>query len=130
MKNFARGLIYGLLSGVLAWALAVSLLGCAKQGTPGVQGPKGISGNDGSQGPQGQPGTIITTIEFCPSQGPTVYPSTFPEYGLCISDKLYGVYSNSGNAWLAEIVPGLYSSTATGLACTFSVAIGCQVTQQ
>lgn len=102
-----------------------------------IIGPQGIPGHDGESimGPQGDPGTpgtpgtAVTAVQFCPNEGPTVYPTTFPEQGICISGDLYGVYFDSTNAWLAKIVPGVYNSTATGLGCTFTVGDACSVTQ-
>lgn len=98
----------------------------------GLIGATGAIGPQGSQGPQGLPGQSVTTVEFCPSQGATVYPSHFPEYGLCIEGAIYGVYWDDhgrGSAWLAQIAPGTYVSTATGLACTFKVTTNCGITQ-
>lgn len=93
------------------------------QGTTGNTGNRGVMGNTGSQG---QAGTSVTTVEFC-KQGPTIYPSHFPEYGLCISSNIYAVYYDKQNAWLAEIVPGHYQSTSTGLQCTFNVLANCRI---
>lgn len=110
-------------------------------GVPGLQGPQGdigapgTDGSNGSQGPTGQDGvngadaTPVTVIQFCPSYGATFYPSNFPEQGLCIADKLYAVYWNGTQAFLALIPPGTYSSTSPQ-ACTFTVGADCQVTQQ
>lgn len=103
------------------------------QGTPGVNGQEGAVGQPGTAGANGQDGrdaSGVTTVQFCPSQGPTTH-GHFPEQGLCVADKLYAVYWDKPglNAWLAEIVPGTYGSTATGLSCTFVVSPGCVVSQ-
>ncbi len=100
------------------------------QGIPGLigsTGPMGLVGSTGVQGPQGIPGEIETTVvQFCKSQGSTTY-GHFPEQGLCINHKLYGVFYDGSNAWLAEIVPGNYISTSTGLQCNFTVLVSCEV---
>lgn len=100
-------------------------------GEGGTQGPVGPAGSPGVQGPSGVPGTPatnVTTVEFCPGQGQTTY-GHFPEQGICIEGKIYAVYWDQVNlnAWLAEIVPGVYISTATGLQCTFTVYANCNI---
>ncbi len=103
------------------------------QGIPGITGANGTNGTDGvngATGPQGTPGinpTATYSVQFCSNQGPTSYPNNFPEYGLCISNMLYGVYYDGHNAWLSQIVPGEYMSTATGLQCDFQVLPNCVV---
>ena len=79
-------------------------------------------------GMNGANATPVTTVEFC-QQGVTHYPNHFPEYGLCIAGSIYAVYWDQANenAWLAEIVPGRYKSTATGLQCTFTVNSNCGI---
>lgn len=94
------------------------------QGISGIQGSPGSSGTIGPQGVPGLPGTTITGVQFCPGQGPTTY-GHFPEFGLCISGTIFGVYFDNQNAFLAQIVPGTYISTSTGLACTFTVLPNC-----
>lgn len=99
------------------------------QGSVGPMGLPGATGLTGVQGEQGQPGidgTQVLNVQFCPLEGPTTY-GHFPEFGLCIGGKLMAVYYDGQNAWLAEIVPGTYSSTATGLQCTFTVSTNCEV---
>jgi len=95
-------------------------------GQTGAPGPAGPKGDQGLQGPKGDPGTVVGAVQFCPLQGSTTY-GHFPEFGLCIGNRLFGVYYDHQNAWLAEIVPGTYVSTATGLACTFQVNSDCTV---
>jgi len=69
-------------------------------------------------------GTIITPIQFCP--GTTSYPSTFVEYGFCINNQLWAVYSLN-NGFMTLIPPGLYSSNAVGSSCNFQVITGCGI---
>ncbi len=78
------------------------------------------NGAQGLQGDPGQPGTIITEEQFCPGYTSS-YPSTFPEVGLLIDGKLFGVYSTNGQAALTEIPAGTYSSTSPSAPCTFMV---------
>ncbi len=105
------------------------------QGEIGATGPKGDTGetgpkgDKGDQGEPGLPGTVITPVQFCPNQGSTAY-GHFPEQGLCIANKLYGVYWDGHNSFLAELAPGAYISTSTGLQCNFTIGTGCAVTQQ
>lgn len=99
------------------------------QGSIGLPGSVGPMGPSGSTGAPGQNATPVTTVEFCPGQGSTTY-GHFPEYGLCIGNNLYGLYWDGKNAFLAEIVPGKYISTSTGLQCTFIVDANCKVSQQ
>lgn len=82
-------------------------------------------GPPGSQGPPGTPGTQVSTVKFCNS--PTTYPTSFPEYGFCIDNVLYATFWDGHNAWTAQIPPGNYLSTSTGLQCNFNVTTGCIV---
>lgn len=104
-----------------------SLLSCTNgtislitNGIAGATGQTGAPGQTGATGPQGLPGTVIAPIQFCPSQGPTTY-GHFPEYGLNIDGMIYAVYWSNTDAFLAQIVPGAYVSTSTGLACSFTI---------
>lgn len=94
-------------------------------GTNGKDGASGPAGVSGSTGAAGQAGTIILPIKFCPNSV-AVYPSVFPEYGVCIDNKLYAVYS-ANDGFLTEIPPGQYSSNAIGSSCTFTVLLNCQI---
>lgn len=99
------------------------------QGTPGAPGQDGNNGRDGengSDGRDGTDGTQVTMVRFCAGQS-TVYPTSFPEYGFCIGNVLYGTYWDGHQAWTAAIVPGAYRSTATGLSCNFTVVANCGV---
>ena len=95
-----------------------------------IDGSKGDTGNTGEVGPQGiqgvqgTPGTSVSVVLFC-SNKTTSYPSSFPEYGLCINNRLYGVFWDNKNSWLAEIPPGTYRSTSTSAACDFQVKPNC-----
>lgn len=68
----------------------------------------------------------VTMVQFCPGYT-TTYPSTFPEFGICISGNIYAVYWDSSNSWLSEVVPGQYLSTSTSAPCTFTVLSNCQI---
>lgn len=115
-------------------SLMLVLAACAGA-KPGAPGTNGLVGSTGPQGPVGQPGqsiqgpagadgTVITPIKFC-AEAP-VYPSTFPEYGLCISGQIYAVYS-ANDGFLAVLPDGAYNSNAVGSTCNF-VVTGCTVT--
>lgn len=99
--------------------LLIVVSGCA-QGSPGQQG------SIGPVGPPGQDATPVTTIQFCPEQGSTTY-GHFPEQGICINEKIIAAYWDGHNAFLAQVVPGTYTSTSTGLQCTFTVTSGCHI---
>lgn len=99
----------------------------------GANGSNGTNGAQGAQGPQGEPGaagqntTPITAVQFCPGYT-TNYPSTFPEFGLCLNSQIYAVYWDGHNAWLALVAPGYWASTSTSAPCNFHVLANCQVT--
>ncbi len=98
-------------------------------GLPGAIGPTGMTGAAGQPGTPGEPGqdaNPVRTVQFCPAQGATTY-GHFPEFGLCIQGKIYAVYYDRTNAWMAEIVNGNYQSTSTGLQCNFTVQDNCEV---
>lgn len=86
------------------------------------------NGTAGAVGPAGTPGTLVVAVEFCPSLGDTVYPSSFPEYGLCIEGNIYAVYWSGTQAFMAEVVPGVYDSTSPQ-GCSFTVATDCSITE-
>lgn len=101
-----------------------------QQGQQGDKGDKGDAGAVGATGTTGNPGLDATSpksVKLC--NYPAVYPSSFPEYGLCIDNKLFAVYYNGTYAFLAEIVPGRYISTSPQ-SCTFVVTENCEVTQE
>lgn len=94
----------------------------------GATGSTGDVGNTGPVGPAGQngtPGTVIAPVKFCP-ESPSY--GTFPEYGVCISNQLYAVYSANGG-FLALISPGRYSSDGINSACSFTVGTNCEITR-
>ncbi len=101
-------------------AVAVVILALCACGAP----------KDGAPGDAGKPGTdaSIGTVQFCPKQGATT-TGHFPEYGLCINNILYGVFDDSFHTWLAQVIPGTYTATSTGLQCTFTVSPNCVVQQ-
>lgn len=97
-------------------------------GATGAQGATGSTGATGSQGTQGIPGvdtTPITVVQFCPNVTPQ-YPSTFPEVGICLQNRIYAVYS-ANDGFLTEVPPGVYSSNAIGSACTFTILPNCGI---
>lgn len=106
-------------------------------GPQGVAGPTGATGQTGPTGSQGNPGvnglngnngtngSVVTVVQFCTGQ--TIYPSSFPEMGLCINNEIYAVYWNGSNAWFAEVVPGEYTSTSSTTPCNFNVSANCVV---
>lgn len=69
----------------------------------------------------------LNMVQFCSNYN-TTYPTSFPEFGICLNNLLYGVYWDGHNAWLAEIVPGYYLSTSTSAPCNFHVLTNCGVT--
>lgn len=96
-----------------------------KNGQTGSQGGIGLTG---PIGPQGEAGTGVSVVQFCPTFTAS-YPSTFPEYGLCIGGNLYAVYASATQGtFLAFLPPGAYSSTSNSALCSFNVASGCVVT--
>lgn len=108
-------------------AVILFLFGC---GYHTVAGPQGIPGKDGQPGIAGLPGNAglpgskVTFVEFCTEV--TNYPSTFPEYGLCIDGQVYAVYSANGG--FGVLLPdGNYNSNAINSACNFTL-VGCMVT--
>lgn len=90
----------------------------------GVNGQDGQNGINGVNGTNGQDGTQVTPIKFCTESAS--YPARFPEYGLCLNDSLYAVYSANGG-FLALLPEGNYSSNAIGSACSFKVKAHCQI---
>lgn len=120
---------------LLIIAVAIAAVACGKKGDPGppgesVVGPPGAPGHDGSDGsdgapgPRGSNGTVISFIKLCP--GYTNYPNVFIELGMCVDNKLYGVYSANNGFW-TELPPGNYSSNAIGSACSLTVEANCVV---
>lgn len=95
-----------------------------KDGSNGVDGTNGSNGADGKDGNDGTPGTVIAPIKFCP--GEPSYPSTFIEYGFCIQNNLYAVYSTNGG-FMALIPPGRYTSNAVNSRCDFTVKVNCEI---
>ena len=84
-----------------------------------------MPGPSGSTGPQGIPGTVVTSIQFCPNITPN-YPNTFPEVGFCINNQLYAVYS-ANDGFLVEVTPGEYKSDGINASCIFIVGENCSI---
>lgn len=105
-----------------------ALINCANGSvlvTNGATGSTGSQGPVGPSGPQGIPGTnatSVTPVKLCPDVVPS-YPTVFPEYSLCIGSKLYAVYWHQGpnTAFLAELLPGSYTTTSLNNNCNFTV---------
>lgn len=98
-------------------------------GDTGSKGETGSQGEVGQTGPQGNSGidaTPVLAVRFCPSQGATT-TSHFPEYGFCLGNVLYGVFEDGFHSWMGQVIPGTYTSTSTGLQCTFTVLANCAV---
>lgn len=87
-------------------------------------GAKGNTGASGATGAAGNPGSVFTSMQFCP--GTTTYPSTFIEVGFCINNTLYAVYS-ANDGFLVVIPPGAYSSHGIGSTCNFTVSANCVI---
>lgn len=99
-----------------------------QNGSNGHDGADGQNGSNGHDGAPGQDATPVYSVQFCANQGATTY-GHFPEQALCVNHKLYAVFWDGGNAFLAEIAPGAYRTTSTGLICNFTVAANCVVSQ-
>lgn len=95
----------------------VTTVAPACNGSPGPMGTAGVNGSNGTNA------TPITVVNLCP--GVSNYDA-FVEVGLCISGKLYGVYSSQGG-FMTYLADGNYSSNAIGSACSLTVT-GCTVT--
>jgi hypothetical protein len=95
-------------------------------GQDGVDGQDGQDGEDGEDGEDGADGTVVTVHQFCPASHVPSYPSTFPEVGMCIGNKMYGVYSANGG-FLVFMPPGTYSSNGINSSCTFTLQANCVI---
>jgi hypothetical protein len=84
------------------------------------------NGTAGSNGvtPIIPPQQVVTTVKFCP-QTPS-YPNTFVEYGICLNNQVWGVYSANGG-FLALLPPGAYSSDGINSSCNFTILANCVV---
>lgn len=139
--------VYLVLTFATALALLLSTARCGDgtvhipgpQGPAGPQGPQGqkgdaglggINGLQGQIGPQGiagvpgSPGTVVTFVKFCLQT--LSYPSTFPEYGLCLNGELFAVYSQNGGFGV-KVPPGSYYSNGINSSCNFTVGANCAV---
>ena len=95
------------------------------QGEVGPQGVQGVIGPQGIAGVDGAPGTVVTFVKFCNEV--TNYPSTFPEYGLCVNNQIFAVYSANGGFGVV-IPPGTYYSNGINSSCNFTVNANCVIT--
>lgn len=92
------------------------------QGQQGATGAQGATGETGTPGQDAHPVSVIQLCGTCVAS----YPSVFPETGVCINDKLYGVYSANGG-FLVELTPGAYGSNGINCSCSFTIAKHCVV---
>ena len=76
----------------------------------------GAKGDTGNTGANGQDATPVVMLQLCPN-----VVSNFPEQAFVIGGKLYAVFSSGGNASLAVLTPGTYTTTAPGQNCSFTV---------
>ena len=135
---------------IILIVLTMSFFGCGKQGSQGSAGAPGQAGAaaqpctvttiaNGAQincpngssatvydGAAGSPGTVVSAVQFCPSNFVPSYPNTFAEVGFCIGGNLYGVYSANGG-FMAMLPPGVYSSDGINASCSFTIQPNCVV---
>lgn len=99
-----------------------SLITCGSSSTIVHNGAQGQQGSQGPQGPAGNSGTPVSFVKFCPNVT-TSYPSTFPEYGICLGGQIYAVYWNQGpnTAFGTVLPPGTYVTTSVNQNCTFII---------
>jgi hypothetical protein len=120
------------MKSLILFLLCTLLIGCGKYtpepGPAGAPGERGASGSNGANGSNGHDATPTYIVQFCAGYAPS-YPRTFPEDGICIADKLYGVYSAPANVGLVELPPGAYTTTLTNAPCNFTVSSHCVVSQ-
>lgn len=101
-------------------------------GQPGApNGGAVINCSDGSSsvvlnGTPGNSGTIVAPVQFC--SGITTYPNTFNELGICVDNKVYGIYSLNGG-FMTLLPPGAYSSNGVNSSCNFTIEANCIVVQ-
>lgn len=140
MKKLILTALYSILLALTACSHDIYRDG--KNGIDGATGPKGDAGGgctvasggagalitcpDGTtafvpNGTDGQDATPVTMVQFCPQVTGSYGSGSFPEQGFVIGGKVYGVYSSNGKASLAELYPGVYTTTAPGQNCTFVV---------
>lgn len=89
------------------------------QGIAGLDGTNGTNGSNGTNGVDGINGTVVIPVQFCTGFTAS-YPNVFPESGLIIGGKMYGVYSANGG-FLVFMPPGTYSSNGINASCTFTL---------
>lgn len=99
-------------------------------GAPGEKGDKGdigatgATGAKGDKGDAGTPGTTVEVVQLCGSCV-GAYPNVFPEIGLCMNGKLYGVYS-ANDGFLVFLPNGAYHSKGINCECNLVIS-GCTV---
>ncbi len=117
---------------LIAVALITALACGTFKGEPGTKGEVGASGQNGlvgetgASGSQGLPGTSVQPIQLCPPSFVPTYPNIFVEYGLCINNEMWGVYSQNGG-FMTKLPPGTYSSNGINASCTFVILPNCVI---
>jgi hypothetical protein len=86
----------------------------------------GKDGIDGTNGVDGKDATGVYMVKFCEDQNDPSY-GYFPEFGFCISGKIYATFWDDKNAFTTELSEGWYTTTSTGLKCTFYVGENCTI---
>lgn len=94
-------------------------------GKDGKDGAQGVKGDTGANGQNGQDAIPVRFVKFCPGSDP-VYPSIFPEYGLCVGGQVYAVYSANGGFGVL-LPPGVYGSNGIGSSCIFKIGENCEI---
>lgn len=123
-REWLRGLVTGIAACLLGISLGTLFSGCGSE----VITLQGVPGSPGTQGPQGSDGkdsNPVTAVKLCP--GESSFPSMFIEYAFCVDHRLYATYSANGG-FTTYLPPGTYNSNAVGSACTFTVESDCKVT--
>lgn len=130
-----QNILFGLKNFAKFFFLILCFIRCGQAGAPGsscsvkaINSPTSgslISCTDGTSSFI-VAGTVITPVKFC-SQTAS-YSTTFPEYGFCLGNNLYAVYSYA-DGFFTLVPPGVYHSNAVGSVCNFTVFPNC-VTQE
>lgn len=89
-----------------------------QNGAPGATGETGAAGANASS---------VSFVKFCPNVSNN-YPSTFPEYGICVNGSIFAIYWSGSTAFGSVLPAGGYSSTSINSNCSFTiVANSCAV---
>lgn len=100
--------------------LLMALIALTSCGNRGKMGKTGMPGQDGQD-------AEIITVKFCPNLIDS-YGTQYSEYGVCINNKVYAVYSTNNQSFLTELSAGRYTTTTPFGNCQFTVVEGsCEV---